>query len=249
MKTHLKILRVTLPLLILLAWFGVSSAGIWSSYLLPGPIKVFKTSLSLIKSGVLFKHMLVSLTRVIMGFTISFLIAFPMGMLIGLKPNVRYVLDPILEFLRHVPPLALIPMLILWFGIGEESKAIVIILASFFPMLLNISNGFSSCDTKLIEVGKSFGFTRFKIFYKIILPNAISDIIVGMRIGLGYSWRAIIGSELIAASCGIGYLILDSQALSRTDKVIVGILSIGILGITIDWLFRLIIKKIEKGKC
>ncbi|WDV45482.1 ABC transporter permease [Clostridiaceae bacterium M8S5] len=249
MKIKCRFLRLFIPLFILLLWFAISSTNIWSSYILPTPVKVFSTGIILIKNGTLVQHILVSLIRVLLGFAISFFIAFPMGIFIGLKPNVRYVLNPLFEFFRHVPPLALIPMLILWFGIGEISKAIVIILASFFPMLLNIANGFSNCDPKLIEVGMSFGFSKSKIFYKIILPNAINDIIIGMRIGLGYSWRAIIGAELIAASSGIGYLILDSQSLSRPDKVIVGILAIGILGIAIDSLFRILTKKLEKGKC
>lgn len=243
MKIKYKILRRSIPFFILLLWFLVTNSGYWSLYILPSPIRVAKTAFALLKSGELLKHMAVSLTRVILGFSISFLIAFPIGVFMGLKKNVYYIFNPLLEFLRHVPPLALIPMLILWFGIGEKSKLIVIILASFFPMLLNILKGISNCDIKLIEVGQSFGFSKYKIFIKIILPSALKDILVGMRIGLGYSWRAIIGAELIAASSGIGYLILDSQQLSRPDKVIVGILVIGTLGTFIDWLFRLLINK------
>lgn len=200
-----KTVRYSIPVMIVLLWYILSKMGIWSNYIFPSPERVFIVAISLLKSGELVRHMAVSLGRVVLGFSISFLIAFPLGIIMGIHKGIAYNLDATLEFLRHVPPLALIPILILWFGIGEKSKIIVIILASFFPMLLNITKGIGDCNTKLIEVGKSFGFSSSKIFYKIILPNALKDIMVGMRIGLGYSWRAIIGAELIAASSGIGY--------------------------------------------
>lgn len=123
-------------------------------------------------------------------------------------------LDWTIQFFRNVPPLGMIPLLILWFGIGETSKIIVIILASFFPMLLNIDKGFKSTDIQLIEVGKAFGFNKMKIFKKIILPYAIPDILVGARIGMGYSYRAIIGAEMIASASGLGYMINFARSMS-----------------------------------
>jgi sulfonate transport system permease protein len=131
-------------------------------------------------------------------------------------------------------------------GIGEESKIIIIILASFFPMFLNIKKGFASCDRKLLEVGKVFGLNGRQRFYKIILPSAVPDILLGMKVGLGYSWRAIIGAEMIAAASGLGYFILDAQTMSRSDKVIVGILVIGFLGVICDQIFTMVTKKITR---
>ena len=142
-----------------------------------------------------------------------------------------------LEFVRHVPPIACIPMLILWLGIGEASKIAVIILAAFFPIFLNTLNGVVNCDPKLLEVGDIFGFSVLEKFFKIILPSAMPYVTVGMRLGLGYSWRALIGAELIAASSGIGYMIMDAEQLSRPDIIIVGIIAIGLLGYVIDLLF------------
>ena len=153
----------------------------------------------------------------------------------------------IVEFLRNFPPLSLIALLILWFGIGETSKIIIIVLASFFPMFLNIKKGLASCDPKLIEVGRSLNFTQGQIFRRILLPNALPDILVGMRVGMGYSWRAISGAEMIAAASGLGYMILDAQQMSRSDKVIVGIFVIGIVGYLCDRLFSLAIKKALHG--
>ena len=125
----------------------------------------------------------------------------------------------------------------------------IIVLASFFPMYLNIVKGFTGCDRKLLEVGDMFGYSRGRKFLRIILPYASADILVGMRIGLGYSWRAIIGAEMVAASTGLGHMILFAQQMSRTDKVIVGILVIGMVGYVTDRIFALAISKLLKGSC
>lgn len=145
-----------------------------------------------------------------------------------------------MEVFRHVPPLSLIPLLILWFGIGEVPKAIVIILASFFPIYLNMDDGFRRCDPKLLEVGRILGMNRWTQLRKIRLPAALPGILTGMKVGMGYSLRAIIGAEMIAADSGLGYLILDAQAMSRSDKVIIGILTIGALGLVLDGAFTLL---------
>lgn len=236
---------VTLGILIL--WFAVSKTGIWSSYVLPSPERVWLSFLAMVRSGVLFVHIWDSFARVFTDFWIAFLIAFCLGILAGIKPSASAYYNHIVEFMRNVPPLSLIPLLILWFGIGETSKIIIIVLASFFPMFLNIKKGLASCDPKLLEVGASLNFTSWQKFARIMLPNAIPDILVGMRVGLGYSWRAIIGAEMIAAASGLGYLILDSQQMSRSDKVIVGIFVIGIVGYYCDLLFSRAIKKIAHG--
>lgn len=240
--------KATLPIIvILLLWQVVSDMQIWSSYVLPGPGQVFRSFWAMVKSGVLLLHILVSLWRVLTGFLIAFVLAFLLGILAGVRPASAPYYRHIVEFMRNVPPLSLIALLILWFGIGETSKVIIIVLASFFPMFLNIKKGLASCDIKLLEVGHSLGFNKIQKFCRIMLPHALPDILVGMRVGLGYSWRAIIGAEMIAASRGLGYLILDAQQMSRSDKVIVGIFVIGIVGYLCDCLFSLAIRKALHG--
>lgn len=150
----------------------------------------------------------------------------------------------ILEFLRHVPPLAAIPLIILWFGIDEGSKLVIIFLASFFPLFLNTYSGIKGCDRKLLEVGRSLHFTAWQQARLIQLPAALPAIAVGLQLSLGYSWRALIGAELIAASSGIGYMILDAEQMSRPDIVLVGLFAIGIVGSLIDWLFLALTNKI-----
>ena len=165
----------------------------------------------------------------------------------ALLPAAEKYYNAIVQFFRNVPPLSLIPLLILWCGIGETTKTVIIVLASFFPMYLNIVKGFTGCDQRLLEVGDAFGYTKFEKFRYIILPYASADILVGMRIGMGYSWRAIIAAEMIAASSGIGHLILFAQQLSRTDKVIVGIFVVGLVGLATDKCFGFLLKKLFKG--
>lgn len=172
-------------------------------------------------------------------------------MLAALKKDLEVYYGPYVEIMRNMPPISLIALLILWFGIGETSK-IIIVLASFFPMFMNIRKGLLSCDKKLLEVGKTCGLSKTASFFKIRLFWALPDILVGMRIGLGYSWRAIIGAEMIAAEMiaagkGLGYLILDAQQMSRSDKVIVGIFVIGLTGLLCDKVFLWIIKKCVRG--
>jgi len=201
----------------------------------------------MLRSGELAKHVGTSVKRVFTGYALSFGAAFILGALAGIKEKTFGWYKGIFEFMRHVPPLSLIALLILWFGIGETTKLIIIFLATFFPMFLSIKKGIGSCDPKLLEVGKIFRFSKWKRFTKIILPNAIPDIVVGMRIGLGYAWRAIIGAEMVAASAGLGYFIIDAQQMSRSDKIIVGIVFIGLTGFLTDLLFQLMLKRFNWG--
>ena len=218
-------------------WWVLTALHLWSAYVLPPPGRVWSSAVTMTMSGELGKHVVVSFGRVLTGFTIAFGLAFVLGVVALLLPGPDGFLAPVLEFLKSVPPLALIPLLILWSGIGETSKIIVIVLTAFFPMYLSIRKGLQACSRQLLEVGTSLHFSPAKQFFLIRLPNAVPDVLVGMRISLGFAWRALVGAEMIAASSGLGYLILDAQRMSRSDKVIVGIVTIGILGVLSERLF------------
>lgn len=224
------------PIIIFLIWWLGAEFNLLNSYIIPHPQRVLKAFVVLFKKGVLVKHVSVSLYRAFLGFSISFVLASLLAILLSLSKNLLELLERILDFFRHIPPMALIPMLILWFGIGEMSKLAVIILATFFPIFLNTLSGIMCCDQKLVEVGNVFGFSKMHIYTKIIFPQAMPSIMVGARLGFGYSWRALIGAEIIAASSGLGYMILDAEQLSRPDIIIVGILTIGILGSIMDYI-------------
>lgn len=233
-------------IIVLILWLFLSTK--YSSYLLPSPQYVFMTMVEYISNGLLFKHIFASLLRVFIGFLIAFSLAFILAILKLFYKSIMEYGDWILQFLRVIPPLSLIPLLILWFGIGELSKILIIILASFFPMYMNIQKGFSLVDKNLLEVGSSFGFSFWKQFTKIILPASLPDILIGLRIGLGYSYRAIIGAEMIAASSGLGYLINFAKSMTQTEVVIMGIFWIGILGYGCDYIFKIILKKWLKNR-
>ena len=242
-----RLIAIAAVMALLFIWHLASRSGRWSTYVLPSPERVWTTFLKMLDSGELMRHVAISLRRVAVGFSISFALGFSLGVLSAMFPAADPFYAHILEWLRHVPPMSMIPLLILWFGIGETSKLIIIVLTSFLPIYMNTIIGIRQCDGKLVEVGVSLGFGRIKRFFRIILPGAAPSVMVGMRISLGYSWRAIVGAEMIAAASGLGYMILDAQAMSRSDKVIVGILVIGAVGFVTDKLFALIIKALTPG--
>ena len=246
-KLHNALKPYYIFLVILVLWWIAAKLEIWNAYLLPPPWKVAGTFVSMLQRGEITASILVSLKRVLTGVCVSFVLAFFAGVLSVYRPAKSEYWRHLTNFMRNVPPIALISLLILWFGIGETSKLIVIVLASVFPMYLNISKGFLECDRKLIEVGKSMGFSEWKVFFKICLPYAREDILVGLRTGLGYCWRALIGAEMFAAASGLGYTIVYAQQMSRSDKVLIGIFLIGLIGCISDWLFSLLIRKVCVG--
>lgn len=251
MMKRKKILERTAPfigiLLVLIVWILVCKFEIFSTYVLPTPQKVFESFWKMLVSGEIFEDIVISFGRVLRGFLIAFVLAFVLGMFRVFVPSAEKYYEHIVQFFRNVPPLSMTPLLILWCGIGETTKTVIIVLASFFPMYLNIVKGFTGCDTKLLEVGDAFGYSKLEKFTGIVLPMTLPDILVGMRIGMGYSWRAIIGAEMIAASTGLGHMVLFAQQMSRTDKVIVGIFVIGVVGLATDKLFGMLIKWLFKG--
>ena len=202
-----KIVKTLISVLILLLiWTTVTQLELVSSYVLPSPAKVWDSFLKMLQSGEIFEDIYISYIRVLKGFFIATLLAFLLAMVRVVLPKCNDYYENILQFLKNVPPLSLISLLILWFGIGETTKIGIIVLTAFFPIYLNTVKGFASCDKKLLEVGEIYGYSKVSSFFKIRLPYAMSDILVGMRIGLGYSWRAIISAEMIAASTGLGHI-------------------------------------------
>jgi sulfonate transport system permease protein len=224
-------------------WWLVCELKLRSAFVLPPPAKVWSSAVAMTASGELPRHVATSFGRVLAGFAISFVLAFAVGVLALLLPRLYAYLSPALDFLKNVPPLALIPLLILWFGIGETPKLVVIVLTAFFPMSMSITKGLRSCGQDLLDVGTSLHFSRARTFALIQLPHALPDVLVGARISLGYAWRALVGAEMFAAASGLGYLIVDAGNMSRADRVVVGIVAIGLVGVATDRLFALVIRR------
>ena len=233
-----RFLPVLLPAVILLGWWLVTSSGAVPALLLPGPGAVAKRFLSLLDSGELLTHAAVSMGRVFAGFLLSASAALGLALLLYRRPLWESALSLVLEALRVIPPLSLVPLLILWLGIDEAPKLAIVVLASFFPIYLSALTALRSVSSKYKELAQMLGLTESARVQEILLPGAAPGILTGLRLGFGYAWRALVGAELIAAASGLGYLIEDASSLARTDVVMVGILTIAGLGILCDQLFR-----------
>jgi NitT/TauT family transport system permease protein/sulfonate transport system permease protein len=229
---------LALPGVLVILWQLLSMFKLVNPYLIPPPAKVISAATYLLRSGELGRHLWVSLLRVLSGYGISIGIALPLAFVFHYSPLLKKCFHGIFEFLRAVPPLAMIPLLILWFGLGEASKRAVIVLATFFPVFLNVLSGLNTIDPRWFELSKSLELSCFRHIRFILIPGALPQIVTGFRLGFGYAWRALLGAELFASASGLGYLITDAQETARIDRVFVGILTIGIMGILFDTLFR-----------
>lgn len=235
-------------LFIVLIWQLVITLTDAHVALLPPPALTAGTFLELLASGELFMHTIASLRRVVTAWIISAIIAIPLGLAMGRFLRFERVMDPLIELFRPISPLAWIPLAILWFGIGETGKIFIIFIATFFPILLNTVSGVKGVDPVLIRAGQVLGCdTDRSLFVKVILPAAMPTIIVGLRISFGTGWAAIIAAELVAAQVGLGYLIADGMEILRSDLVLVGMVTIGVLGVLIDAVFRVLNNRFAWG--
>jgi NitT/TauT family transport system permease protein/sulfonate transport system permease protein len=237
-------LFLVLPFLIIFAWWAFTALHLVNPYLIPSPAKVIKAARSMLQSGELQKSVLISLSMVWLGYGLSAGCALPLALLFHCQPLLKRLFRGPLEFLRAVPPLAMIPLLILWFGIGNASKLAVIILASFFPIFMDAENGFDSMDAKWLELSKTLELPFARHLFQVLLPAAFPQVVTGLRLGFGYAWRALLGAELFSSSSGLGYMITDAQEMARVDKVFVGIFAIGILGLIFDGILRFFCAKV-----
>jgi ABC-type nitrate/sulfonate/bicarbonate transport system permease component len=225
------------PLLLLLYWQIVAGSGLVSNYLLPKPFTVWQSAVGMWQSGLLPGHINASLTRIVLGFSLSCAAGFLFAGLITRFRLLNELLAAPLALLRMIPPLAMTPLLILWLGIGSATQLTIIILASFFPIFLNARDGFARVSDDNRELARNLNLSAWAYVSRIVIPSAVPSIVTGLRLAFGYSWRALIGAELIAAASGLGYMVINAQEMLRTDQVFVGILTIGVIGWLLDSLF------------
>lgn len=243
LKVKNTVLSCWIPIVLLILWWVSSSYGWINPYLLPPPEKVWNAFLELVKQGELYRHIGASLYRSLGGYFSAVAIALPLAYIFAKYETVHQQGRLLLESLRMIPPLSLIPLLILWLGIGETAKIAIVLLASFFPIYLNAYSGFKQLDYRYGELAVMLNLTWWERVKHIEFPGALPSIFTGLRLGFGYSWRALVSAELIAASSGLGYLISDASEMARTDQVFVGILTIAILGILGDIFFQYQVKR------
>jgi sulfonate transport system permease protein len=226
------------PVALLAVWQIASSTGWLPTQILPAPTAVLATGGELLADGTLPHHLAVSTLRALTGLIAGGSISFALGLLCGLSPFSRRLLDPTLQMVRTIPHLALLPLVILWFGIGEQAKILLVAWGIFFPIYLNTYHGVVSVDPQLIEMGRIYGMNRWTLFRRIIFPGALPSILVGLRFGLGIMWLTLIVAETIAANSGIGYMATQAREFSQTDVIVLAIFVYAALGKLADSLTR-----------
>jgi sulfonate transport system permease protein len=229
-----------LPIGIIVLWQALSAAGLISSRVLPAPTDVLAAGWKLLKSGELLRNVWVSFWRAIVGFAIGGGIGFAFGLANGLSRRSERVFDSTLQMVRNIPHLALIPLVILWFGIDEEAKIFLVALGVFFPIYINTQHGIRSVDAQLVEMGRTYGMSPTTLFRRVILPGALPSIFVGLRYALGIMWLTLIVAETIAASSGIGYMAMQAREFLLVDVVVLSILIYALLGKLADSTARLL---------
>jgi sulfonate transport system permease protein len=227
-----------LPVVFLSLWQLASSSGWLPPRVLPSPLSVCQAGWHLTQTGELPLHLFESFRRALLGFAIGGGLGFLLGLVNGLSRLSHRLLDSSLQMVRNVPHLALIPLVILWFGIGESAKLFLIVLGVFFPIYLNTAHGVRSVEPRLVEMGRSYGLSRFDLIRKVILPGALPSILVGVRYALGITWLTLIVAETIASDNGIGYMTMNARDFLQTDVMLLGILLYALLGKLADTLTR-----------
>lgn len=228
------------PLAVLAAWEAASQAGWLSTRILPQPSAVLAAGATLAASGELWLHVRVSALRALTGFAIGGGLGLALGLLTGVSRQAELLLDTSLQMIRNIPPLALIPLVILWFGIDEAAKLFLISIGVFFSVYINTFHGIRSVDRGLLEMGRSYGLAGWSLYREVILPGALPSILVGVRYALGFMWVILIVAETISAQSGIGYMTMNAREFLQTDVVLLGILLYAALGKLADSAARLL---------
>jgi len=236
------ILKRTIPAvsvvaLLVAAWW--ISVVVTKTPIFPTPLAVITATVELLRDGTLWEHIGASLFRVAAGFLLAVLIAVPLGLWMGWVNGAFRTFNPIVQLLRPISPIAWIPIAILWFGVGDASPIFLIFLSAVFPLVVQTVTGVHTIERQYLRAAENFGVSRRKLFLRVVIPAALPQIIVGMRIALGVAWLVVVAAEMIALHSGLGYLIIDSRnAGNRYDLVVAGMVIIGVTGLLLDTLMR-----------
>lgn len=241
-------IAIIIPAVFLIFWAVSSKNGTLNTNILASPENVWKRFLKMAADGSLQKNVLASTVRVLKGFFLGALFGLVMGSLIGLFKPINRLLSAVIAILRPIPPISMIPFFILWLGIGESSKLVIIALGSFWAVLLNTIQGFQDTDPKLLEVARVFGKGKLVVLLKIVLPSAVPSVFTGLRLGISHAWTAVVTAEMIAASSGVGYMIQFARELAQPDLLLLGIIAIGVIGLIIDVIVLYVQKKVVYWK-
>lgn len=229
-----RLLGFLLPVAILVAWETVAQLHWVKAVFLPAPTLIFKTFISLVRGDAFLGDVWFSFHTVIRGFAWGLLFGLPFGTAAGMSKTVEKLFGPLLNAIRQVPPLAWLPLIVLWFGIGEIGKMVIIAKAVFFPVFLNTLQGIRTVNREYVEVARVYEFSRFQLIRRVIFPGALPSIFIGIRFGAGFAWVTIVVAEMLSGRKGLGYILTRGQDLLETDQVFVVIFVIGLIGFLLD---------------
>ncbi|PHP27061.1 ABC transporter permease subunit [Limimaricola cinnabarinus] len=247
-------LSVASILFLLFVWWAVTALGLVKPLFVPSPQAIVAKFVDVWQNGFtntsFLEHAAVSTARVFGAFLLACAIGIPLGLAMGMSPVMRGLFDPPIEFYRPIPPLAYLPLMIIWFGIGETSKVLLIFLSVFAPVALGARAGVRSAAIEQIHAAYSFGASRWQVLRHVILPSALPEILTAMRIGVGFGWTTLVAAEMVAATKGLGYMVLSASQFLQTPTVIMGIIVIAAIAYAFDLLMRWIERKVVpwKGK-
>lgn len=237
-----------LPIVLIAVWQYVGGLGWIAPTVLPTPLTILEAFYNLTVSGELLTNLQVSVTRALLGFLLGGGLGLLLGIFVGFSKRTEDYLDPSLQMLRTVPNLAVTPLFILWFGFDELSKVLLISLGAFFPIYINTYLGIRSVDSKLFDVARVLEFNWKKQITRLILPAALGNILLGVRLSLGIAWLSLVVAELMGSSAGVGYMIMDARQFSQTDKVFVGIIIFAVVGKLTDSFVRMLERRLLKWR-
>lgn len=224
------------PVVVVAAWEALSRSGVINPMILPAPSRVLLRWMDYFKSGELPRDAVLSLYRVTVGFLIGTGLALPIGLAMGASRSAYAYLNSLVQVLRPIPPIAFVPLAILWFGLGNPPAFFLISLGAFFPVLMNTIAGVRSVDSIYIRAARNLGADRRSLFFRVVVPAAMPHIMTGVRVGFGVAFIVVIVAEMIAVNSGLGYRILEAREYFWSDKIIAGMITIGLLGLGIDTL-------------
>ena len=235
-----KVISTLSLLTFVVAWQLTSTLKLVSPILLPSPWQIVETIIDLFQNGYrdapFYQHILISTGRALLAFLAAILIGVPLGLTMGRSQFLNAVLDPFVQFLRPIPKIALVPLVVVWLGIGEQSKFFLIFIATLLSVIVGATSASQNIPQGLIQAAQTMGLSRFKILFKVILPSALPEVFTTIRLSIGIGWTALIAAEMVAATAGLGWMIINAGSYLRTDVVIVGILFLGLIGFVLDWL-------------
>jgi NitT/TauT family transport system permease protein len=223
---------------LLLAWEMLARFSGWSRQVFPGPYTVLISMGELMAEGTLVKHTVASLFRVTTGFYLAALLGIPMGIVLGMMPTTRSLINPLIQFMRPISPLAWIPLAMLWFGIGDPPAIFLIFLSSFFPLVVSTTIAVDGINRNYFHVAANFNFSKVETIFRVVIPAIMPEVVTALRMTVTISWLVVVAAEMIAVQSGLGFLILDSRNALRMDYVMDGMIVIGLVGLTLDYLMR-----------